>query len=76
MSRYIISVKNGFRDHLPSGLRPELKDIKGLAIVGDSNPYRIQAEASEAAIAQARQRLAGYCRIEPLIPHVPQALGR
>jgi hypothetical protein len=75
MSRYIISVKYGFRDRVPAGLRSELEQIEGLAIVGDSNPYRIQAEASEAAIAQARRLLGGTCHIEPLIPHVPQAVA-
>ena len=73
MSQYVIAVKRGFRARVPGGLRPELERIEGISILGDFNPFRIRAEASDEAIERARQRLASYCHIEPLIPHFPQA---
>lgn len=69
--RYIIALKRECRDTAPSRWKEPLCSIARLAIVGDDDPTRVQVEASDEAIAAARQLLGDYCYIEPIIIHRP-----
>jgi hypothetical protein len=65
---YIIAVKREMRDSVPADWRERLREIEGLQEVGGSD-RRVQVEASEAAIAEVKARLASWCHIEKMIPH-------
>lgn len=67
--RYIIAIKRERRDTAPSHWKAPLRSIAGLAIVGDDDPLRIQVEATDEAIAEARQVMGDCCHIEPAITH-------
>lgn len=67
--RYIIAIKREHRDTVPSHWKEPLRSIAGLAIVGDDDPLRVQVEATDEAIAEARRVLGDCCYIEPVIIH-------
>ena len=69
--RYIIAIKRERRDTAPSHWKEPLRSIAGLAIVGDDDPLRVQVDASDEAIAEARQVMGDCCHIEPVITHRP-----
>jgi hypothetical protein len=71
MNTYIIAVKRELRDTAPANWRDLLRDIEGLTIRGAGNSQRVQVEASDEAIAEARRRLGQWCHIEAAIPHRP-----
>lgn len=69
--RYIIAIKRERRDTASSNWKEPLRSIAGLAIVGDDDPLRVQVEATDKAIAEARRLLGDCCHIEPIIMHRP-----
>jgi hypothetical protein len=69
MSTYVIAVRREMRDQVPPGWDKLLADIDGLSIRGTANPNRIQVDASDAAIADARERLGDCFYIEPASIH-------
>ena len=71
MSTYIIAIKCEMRDTAPTTCLEMLRGIDGLTIRGASNPNRVQVEASDEAIAEARRRVEPWCHIEAAIPHRP-----
>ena len=68
MSSYVIAVKRGLREKAGPHWSDPLSTIQGLRVVGDANPYRLRIEATESAIAAARQQLARLCHIEEIEP--------
>jgi len=73
-------VRRGCRSKVAADWADALKDVQGLTIVGNANPYRLRIEATEPAIEVAKKRLASVCRIEPVQPRYvlaePSAYGR
>jgi hypothetical protein len=69
MKRYIISIKRDRRAEAPANWIELLHGIKDLHIRGTANPHRIQVDASETAVAEARRLLGELCHIEPSISH-------
>ena len=69
--RYIIAIKRERRDTVSSNWKEPLRSIAGLAIVGDDDPLRVQVEATDEAIAEARRLLGDCCHIESVIMHRP-----
>ena len=68
MVKYIVAVRRGLRSTVDSEWAQPLRDVQGLEIVGDSNPYRLRIEATEPAVQIARQKLGDVCHIEPVTP--------
>jgi hypothetical protein len=64
--KYVIAVRRGLRSEVGENWAAPLKDVSGLEIVGDANPYRLRIEATEQAIEIAKQKLALICHIEPI----------
>ncbi len=69
--RYVIAVKRDMRDRTPADWADRLRGIAGLRLLGDAGGNRVQVEADEQAIAEAKGLLSPYCHIEPLILHKP-----
>lgn len=69
MKSYIISIKRERGADVPAAWAEPLRGIKDLHIRGTANPRRIQVDASDEAIAEARRLLSALCHIEPAIPH-------
>jgi hypothetical protein len=69
VKRYIISIKREGGADVSADWTEPLRGIKDLHIRGTVNPHRIQVDASDAAIAEARRLLSELCHIESAIPH-------
>jgi hypothetical protein len=65
-STYVVAVRRDLRSQVGLDWAEPLEHVQGLAVVGNSNPYRLRIEATEGAIAIARQKLAAICHIEPV----------
>lgn len=66
MMKYVIAVRRGLRSQVGANWADSIKNVRGLVIVGDANPYRLRIEATERAIAIARRELEAFCHIEPV----------
>lgn len=66
---FIIAVKSERRGDVPADWVEVVRGTSGVAVMGDSNPSRIQVRASAEAISRIRDRLSDYVHIEKLIPH-------
>ncbi len=71
MTHYVVSVKRERRQSAAADWPQALREIAGLVIRGDANPNRVQVEATDEAIAEARQKLGELCHIEAAIVHRP-----
>jgi len=71
MQRYIIAIKRERRAAAPADWTEPLRAIEDLQIRGSGAGGRIQVDASEQAIEEARRILGDLCHIEPAIPHQP-----
>ena len=71
MTVYLIAVKRERRADAPRDWSRRLRQIPGLTVTGGADPYRVQVEATDDAIARARRELGDLCHIEPAIPHRP-----
>ena len=69
MAAYVISVKREMRDRVQADWSTQLQGVPELQITGSANPFRIQVEASDAAIEEVRSRLGDVCHVEPVIRH-------
>jgi hypothetical protein len=69
MKRYVIAVKREQRAVASTDWSDALRGIEDLKIHSTSNPSRIQVDASDQAIAEARRVLGDLCHIEPALPH-------
>jgi hypothetical protein len=63
---YVVAVRRGLRSQVGPDWAEPIRHVKGLEIVGDSNPYRLHIHATEGAIEIAKQRLSEICHIEPV----------
>ena len=68
-NRYIIAIKRERRDTASSYWKEPLRSIAGLVIVGEDDPLRVQVEATDDAIAEAKRVLGDCCHVEPVIIH-------
>ena len=64
MSMYVIAVRRDARKKVAPGWETSLKGIEGLFIRGVPNAGRIQVDASEDAIKDAKRRLGDAFYIE------------
>jgi hypothetical protein len=64
MSGYVIAVRREARERVAPGWERVLRGIDDLFIRGVANPDRIQVDASENAIEDARRRLGNAFYIE------------
>jgi hypothetical protein len=70
MKRYVIAIKREQRSATPANWAEPLRAIKDLHIRGGGHgSSRIQVDASEEAIDEARRILGDFCHIEPAIQH-------
>lgn len=75
MEKYVIAVRRGLRNKVGTEWSDPLATINGLEIVGAGNPYRLRIEATDEAIAIARQKLSSHCHIEAVRPRYVLAKG-
>lgn len=69
--RYVIAIKREERANVPADWSAALGRIDGLTILGSDDPVRVQVEATDEAIAEARRVLGDRFYIEPVILHRP-----
>jgi hypothetical protein len=69
VSRYVIAVRREARKRVAPGWEAALRGIEGLFIRDSLNPDRIQVDASEDAIEDAKRRLGDAFYIEPANVH-------
>ena len=65
-SSYVVAVRRDLRSQVGLDWAEPIRDLQGLEIVGDSNPYRLRIRATDNAIEIARQRLSDICYIEQI----------
>ncbi len=71
MNTYVIAVKREMRKTAPANWVDSVISVPGVSLCGDSNPLRIQVNATPEAIREVANKLGHYCHIEPIIEHYP-----
>jgi|HubBroStandDraft_5_1064220.scaffolds.fasta_scaffold2330322_1 hypothetical protein len=69
MSTYVIAIRREAREKVAPGWESSLIGIEGLFIRGVPNAGRIQVDASDLAIEDAKRRLGDSFYIEPTNAH-------
>lgn len=67
--KYIIALKREKRDTAPPDWIDQLREIDGLEALPHASPVRLEVEATDRAIATAKERLGDFIHVEPAISH-------
>jgi hypothetical protein len=64
---YVVAVKRDKRAEVPPDWLDTVRGTPGVTIVGDSNPERVQVNATPQAIEDLRRKLGECCHVEKVV---------
>jgi len=67
----VLAVRRELRSQAPGDWKARIEKIEGIEIEGAASPWRLQVQATPAALEEVRRSLGELLHIEPLIAHRP-----